>query len=594
MSAMSRIATAALVLVLASEWTRGAEAVPNPAPPSAPFTRIDKPYEVADFSWVPRTLKQAPDLKSDKPHYTLWVLGTGEELKKSVMAMVLDESQGPGTGYDVLYVDLNFNGDLTEADERLMINKEIERHGRHFIAFKTKDAGGKQEYDFTIKLNGKAGVLGEWCSTYVVPGLYWVGALPGNVTLGWSTELQTAPVYRLGAPLWVYLSGKMPGSVVGTYKAGSSLVISLLCAAVGDSDKARLVAEAGLPAVLRVRGADGKLLEEITVGGGCRCGGNYALDLEIPGRVPPGTHELVARDVKNRTEYVYKVEIENPDYGKPLADPGYAALKARFPSASFASLREAANVPAELTKAYPEENVIPIGIRHVTLACNNLEGDHRGSPMLDANPFIWVGQYPKDGDLRPCLMHFDLSAIPPEAKILGAQLRLVLKVQIGFEHGPPGVTLAAAPLRREWHDKRQPEGFTCWYGPLISAQDGSKGVQWGQPGCNDPETDYFASLETAVDVGGYPDKATKEIRRVVSLDLGDMVKQWRAGEIPNNGIVLRLRGTTPQHRGPGGLLSIVSSNHPEGELRPALVIAYEGPAPQPQFAPMKAETCPVK
>jgi hypothetical protein len=42
------------------------------------------------------------------------------------------------------------------------------------------------------------------------------------------------------------------------------------------------------------------------------------------------------------------------------------------------------------------------------------------------------------------------------------------------------------------------------------------------------------------------------------------------------------------------LLSIVSSNHPEGELRPALVIAYEGPAPQPQFAPMKAETCPVK
>jgi hypothetical protein len=594
MKTTTRIGTGTLAtLALAAGLARGADAAAEPKQAAAGYTRIDKPYEHFDSSWVPRTLKKAPDLKSDKPHYTLWVLGTGEEMKKSVMAMILDESEGPGKGYDVLYADRNFNGDLTEPDERLTVNTQIGSHGRNFIAFKVKDAEEGREYSFTLKLNSKNGVLGEWCSSYAVSGLYSVGALPGNVTVAWSNELQTAPVYRLGGPLCHFLNGLQPGSLLGTYRSGNMLVLSAHWAALGDSLKTRLVAASSLPTWLRVLGKDGKPVEDILIGGHCTCGGSYTLRLQIPGRVPPGKHEVVARDEKGRVEYVYMVQIENPDYGKPLPDPGYAALKARFPQAKFASLRRAANVPAELTKAYPEENVVPFGIRHVVLGCNNLEGDGRGNPAQDNGSTLRVGQHPKDADLKPCLMQFDLSAIPKETKILGAQLRLVL-TQTGYDGTRKGVKLSAFPLRREWYVKAPTNGYTCWYGPLISARDGSKGIQWGKPGCNDPESDYFAALETSTDAGGFPDKATQETRRVVSLDLGTIVQKWRSGEIPDNGIVLKLQGTTPAPAGPGGGLSPASGGHAEAELRPTLVIAYEGPDPQPQFAAPTAMACPMK
>jgi hypothetical protein len=592
----TRIAVLTLTLALAAGLARGADSAPQPKQAAVEYTRIDKPYELIDYSWVPRALKKAPDLKSDKPHYTLMVIGTGEEMKKSVMAMILDESEGPGKGYDVLYADRNFNGDLTEPDERLTVNADSWRQPKTFIAFKVKDAEGKREYEFFIKLNSKAGVLGEWPSSYTVPGLYSVGALPGNVTLTCSGDLQTAPVYRLGGPLCQFLNGRQPGSLLGTNQAGNVLAFGMHCSVPGDTWKAQLVAASTLPTDLRVLGKDGKTIEEIPIGGRCACGGGYMGELQIPGRVPPGVHEVVSRDEKSHVEFVYKVQIENPDYGKPLDDPGYADLKAKFPKAKFAMLRKAANVPAELLKAYPDENVVPFGIRHVVPVCNNLEGDHRGDAVID-NPaylVLGLGQHPKDGDMKSCLMKFDLSAIPKETRILGVQLRLVL-MQGGFAHTAKGVKLAAWPLRREWYDKAQTNGYTCWYGPLISARDGSKGIQWGKPGCNDPETDYVAALETSTDAGGFPEKATQETRRVVSLDLSTIVQKWRSGEIPDNGLVLKIQGGPMDiAHGAGGALDIASSHHAEAIYRPTLVIAYEGPDPAPQFAPVKAATCPAQ
>ena len=80
------------------------------------FKQVDAFEGLADFSWVPRKLAKAPNFKSEKVRYTIWVLGDGH---KSAMVMAWDESGGTGTGYDTLYADRNFNGDLTEPDKRL-------------------------------------------------------------------------------------------------------------------------------------------------------------------------------------------------------------------------------------------------------------------------------------------------------------------------------------------------------------------------------------------------------------------------------------------------------------------------------------------
>lgn len=565
------------------------------------YTRIDKPYECLDFSWVPRTLAKAPELKSDKPLYNIWVLGGGAEMKKSVMVMILDESEGPGKGYDVFYVDKNLNGDLTDPDERMPFSKGKQTA---FDPFQVKDADGTRTYAFKIVTGGDEKTFGEWPSGIGVTGLvdgkpallYGVGPLPGNVKYTWGDALKTAPVYHLGGPFWycaMPVPGPhlQPGSSFGKYKAGGTLYLTSVSNVVGDKPAVLLRGgNSGLPTVLRILDKDGGLLEEVPLAGRCACGGGYVHELQVPLRVPPGTHEVVARNEKSRLEYVYTVEIENPDYGKPLPDPGYAALKARFPQAKFASLRRAANAPTELIKAYPEEKVIPFGIGHLMMLCNNLEGDNRGHPVQDIYNDLGLGQHAKDADLKSCLMKFDLAAIPKETKILGAQLRLVL-----LPLGGSAKRLSAFPLLREWHVKPRADGYTCWYGPLISARDGSKGIQWGKPGCNDPETDYIAALEaTTVDVAGFPDKAKQETFRVVSLDVSDIVKKWRSGEIADNGIVLKIQDTTPAPAGPGGALLFASGNHAEAVLRPTLVIAYEGEDPQPQYAaPKPGQKCAV-
>jgi len=572
--------TSVMVMILcAAGLAHGADSAAEKKPAND-WTRVDKPYQCLDFSWVPRTLAKVPDLKSDKPRYNLWVLGTGEEMQKSVMAMIWDESQGPGKGYDVLYVDRNFNGDLTEPDERMELPKS---QYPSFPPFVVKDAGGKRTYSFKITGWEHDGTIGGYPSMIEVPGLYNVGPLPGNLRYQWGGDLKTAPIYHLGGPLGYY-NGSNPGSLLGTFKAGDTMTVCSFWAVLGDKPAVQWRAsQRPLPTYLRVLDKAGKPVEDVLIGGHCTCGGTYTMQLQVPGRVPPGKHEVVSRDESSRVEYVYTVQIENPEYGKPLDDPGYAALKARFPQAKFASLRRAANVPAELTKAYPDENVVPVNVRHVVLRSNHREGDERGRPVSDAGPYLAVGSVILYAEPLSALMQWDLSAIPKEAKILGAQLRLAL-IKTQFVGTDKTAKLIAWPMRRAWLDKPGTNGFTCWYGPQIGAKDGSKDIQWGKPGCNDPESDYFPAPETSVDVAGFPG-SQEELRRVVSLDLTELLQKWHAGELANHGIVVKLRG---------GSLDIVSGNHAESVLRPALVIAYEGPDPQPQYVAPAAMACPVK
>jgi hypothetical protein len=59
----------------------------------------------------PKKLTAEPAYKSDRVQYLALLLGNG---KDQVITCALDESQGPGKGYDTLYLDANNNGDLTD------------------------------------------------------------------------------------------------------------------------------------------------------------------------------------------------------------------------------------------------------------------------------------------------------------------------------------------------------------------------------------------------------------------------------------------------------------------------------------------------
>jgi hypothetical protein len=77
------------------------------------------PKPAFDHARIDRTLKE-PKYVSEKPIYRFFVFGPEG---KSVMAMVLDESQGTGKGYDVYYVDLNLDRDITGEGERFACQK---------------------------------------------------------------------------------------------------------------------------------------------------------------------------------------------------------------------------------------------------------------------------------------------------------------------------------------------------------------------------------------------------------------------------------------------------------------------------------------
>jgi len=66
-----------------------------------------------------RILANEPDFASDKPLWFALELGNG---KNRLIAAVLDESKGTGTGYDTLYLDANNNGDLTD-DKPIKVTK---------------------------------------------------------------------------------------------------------------------------------------------------------------------------------------------------------------------------------------------------------------------------------------------------------------------------------------------------------------------------------------------------------------------------------------------------------------------------------------
>ena len=592
---VSRLAVAGLAVAWACPRPEAAEMAPAPRVTEVPQVRS---WEGEDFGWLNRKAAKLPEFKSEKPRFTWWALGTG---KKSAALMVWDESGGTGTKYDVLYFDRDFDGDLTEEGERIVAEpagKYVYRGAGN--AYNVKDvaeADGKAVFNLLF-IRGPDG-KDSWQSSFgfsmpdpagsAKPVGYSCSTLPGDLQIAWGDAPETAPIYRLGGPPVMTLGGTFPGQSAGTCKAGAEFSVGPVKAVMGSGSAVQLrffhaSGPGGSPLVnLRVKSANGDIAEQIPFTGFCACGGNNVQNLAVPRRVPPGQHEVAIR--LNREEwnggpadFVFPVTVVNPDFGRDLADPALAALRAKFTGANvrFASLRRAVS-PRDLHKTAADEPLVACRTADTYVMSNSAHWDAKidGKP---AEPLISVGQ--KAGLNAPDrgLLKFDLSGLPQGAKVLGAALRLTL-VNVPHVTAGADARVDAYAVRREWaNELGGPTGLHCsWDGPVYGGNPNNPAksiVFWKQGGCEDPQEDRYPDPAGSVSVAGFPAKPASEPAesyRMVSMDVTDTVRQWADGTLANHGLVLVF------HQSQGvGWTPICSSENPECMFRPTLVIAYEG------------------
>ena len=102
---------------------------------------------------VDRRIQKEPEYIAKRPLYGLLVFGPAAQKR---IWMVLDHSKPEAELYDLLYVDLNANGDLTESTERLV--GKVEGNDIRFRLPDLKDpATGAVHTRFTARVSGAPG-----------------------------------------------------------------------------------------------------------------------------------------------------------------------------------------------------------------------------------------------------------------------------------------------------------------------------------------------------------------------------------------------------------------------------------------------------
>lgn len=128
----------------------------EPRTKSAAVTR-SKPRPI-NFAGIDRTIAKLPQFVAAEQRYGLLLFGT--EGKKRVWA-VLDASRPNSSRFDVLYLDLNANGDLTDAGERFE-GKAWGRGGSQFAIAELRDPGtGAVHTNVSISWRPKSERMGE-------------------------------------------------------------------------------------------------------------------------------------------------------------------------------------------------------------------------------------------------------------------------------------------------------------------------------------------------------------------------------------------------------------------------------------------------
>jgi len=263
-------------------------------------------------------------------------------------------------------------------------------------------------------------------------------------------------------------------------------------------------------------------------------------------------------------DFIFPVEVENPEFGKPLVDPAAEALKAKFGGARIISLRRGAN-EVELQKSNPAEQILPAKIADTYITSSTAHWDSRIANYGN-EPYMTLGTKTGTNGPSRALVKVDLSAILAGAQLVGAQLRLTLAV-VPYT-AAKNATISAYAVKRPWNEV-QVEGIgASWYGPLYGGNPthpNPKNVMWGKGGCDDTTADRVAEAAGSVSITGFP--AKDERRRMITLDVTDTVKAWAAGKLPNHGLLLLIEGD--------GCVDICSSEFQDYPFRPTLVLALD-------------------
>lgn len=166
--------------------------------------------------------------------------------------------------------------------------------------------------------------------------------------------------------------------------------------------------------------------------------------------------------------------------------------------------------------------------------------------------------------LTHSVLRVDVSAIPSEARVLAASLRLYVIGECSVGSGEPdncgsfdgrwNVTIN--PLRRAWH------------APEVDWIDAADGERWSLPGALDPTADHLAFPEHTLSL------LAGEAAVHVEADVTASVAGHVDGTLDNHGWLLRgPRLPRPSSR----VLDVASSEASLPEQRPVLEVTYEGP-----------------
>ena len=568
---------------------------------------------------IDRTLKE-PKYVSEKPLYRFFAFGPEG---KSVMAMVLDESQGTGKGYDVYYLDLNFDRDITGEGERFACKKAIQATLSSYKPAAavvdcdalnpdgtptcmvgippslTKELGvvapaapvpalcvnpepvdraslaRKLEvpdslFDYFVDWGGGKWELrsalksGDWHTRMSIIG-------SGNV---WSGDKARAPVYRFGGMEWDFRQDGLKGK---TLKPGGGLVVETVKPFFAGSSLevmhgdyrifgGYIHARYSLESLERPGEAN-----RVFFAGNTCCGGTHVSRIIIPADMPPGRAEVVlSMDTPDsylgRVVQRIPVTIENPDYGKPIPELDVtAALRQEFPGDTVVELYQGADLSAWNLGGYD-------GARDTYIGGEGENGAFIG-PGTVGNSIGYSHEYRNDlhvgtvRNKRP-LLRFDLSLLPRETKVKKAFLRLMaVEVKPKVDR-----TTQVRLLKKRWHEELcnaqtvfgdlEQDWHSSWYRRMRFPL-GTE-VKWEKPyatGDSDRMPEPVGTIAFAAT--GWD-----------GLDLTETVQKWVAGETPNLGIILEL--ANPQRSNYTPDVNMVSSDNPSFPgLRPRLVLVLE-------------------
>lgn len=109
-----------------------------------------------DFAKVPRAIEKQPTFVSSKPLYGLFLFG---EKRDARVWAVLDQSRKDKPEYDVLYLDLEADGDLTQPSNRIagtLAKNVIEESTEPWYTFQvsTLNVGAERHTNFGIGASG--------------------------------------------------------------------------------------------------------------------------------------------------------------------------------------------------------------------------------------------------------------------------------------------------------------------------------------------------------------------------------------------------------------------------------------------------------